>query len=144
MTSSQPAAVQISPQAYARLGGVLYLLVIVIGFVGEVFIRGRLVGGDAVTTAATIRALEPLWRVGIAAELVLLICAAGVTWVLYVLLRPVSRELALLGVILNVIAMAVEAAVALHLVEALFPLGDAEYLRAFDAQQLAALARLAI
>src|SRR5262249_14744815 len=134
----------ISPQTYARIGGLLYLIVIVIGFIGEVVIRGRLVGEDAITTAPALPALEPGWRLGNAPQLFLLTRAARGPLGPYVFLRAVSRELALLAVILNVIAMAVEAAVALHLVEALFPLGDAAYLRAFDAPQLAALARLAI
>ena len=34
---------QTSPQALARTGGALYLIIIVIGFLGEVFVRGRLV-----------------------------------------------------------------------------------------------------
>lgn len=117
MTSNQPdSPVLISPQTYARIGGALYLIVIVLGFIGEVFIRGRLVvSGDATTTAANIQSMESWWRFGIAAEFFLLICAAGVTWVFHVLLRPVSRELALLGVLINGIALAVEAAVGLHL-----------------------------
>jgi len=134
MKSDHPeSAIQISPRAYARVGGALYLVVIVLGLFGEVFIRGRLVvSGDAAATAANLKSMESLWRFGIAAEFFLLICAIGVTWVLYLLLRPVSPELAMLGVLLNTVAIAVEASIGLHLIAALFPLGDAEYLRAFE------------
>lgn len=146
MKSNQPdPAVQSSPQTYARIGGVLYLIVIVLGLMGEVFIRGKLVvSGDAAATAARVGYMESLWRFGIASEFFLLICAAGTTWVFYVLLRPVSQELALLGVLINGIAIAVEAAAGLHLIMALFPLGDAEYLQAFGPQQRHALVMLSI
>ena len=73
-------AIQTSPNLYARLGGVLYLIIIVIGGLGEMLVRGTLiVPGDAAATAERIRASELLWRTGIAAELVLLICAVVLT-----------------------------------------------------------------
>jgi hypothetical protein len=83
--------VQTSPQIYARIGGVLYLIIIVIGIFGEVFVRNRLiVSGDATATAERIKASEFLWRVGIAGELLLLICAVPLALIFYVLLRPVK------------------------------------------------------
>jgi hypothetical protein len=83
--------VQTSPQIYARIGGVLYLIIIVIGIFGEVFVRNRLiVSGDATATAERIKASEFLWRVGIAGELLLLICAVPLALIFYVLFRPVK------------------------------------------------------
>jgi len=134
-----------SPQALARIGGLLYLIIIVIGFLGEAVIRGRLVvAGDAAATAERIRASEFLWRIGIADELVLLICATSLLLIIYVLLRPVSRELALLAVFFNLVAIAVEAASALNLVATLFPLANADYLKVLDPKQLHALVYLPI
>src|SRR5438876_7070806 len=70
--------VETSPQTYARIGGVLYLIIIVVGLFGEAFVRDRLiVSGDATATAANIRSMESLWRFHIAAELFLLICAVA-------------------------------------------------------------------
>jgi hypothetical protein len=37
-----------SPQVYARIGGVLYLIIIVIGFCSEFFVRDKLVSGELV------------------------------------------------------------------------------------------------
>ena len=137
--------VETSPQLYARIGGVLYLIIIVVGLFDEAFVRNRIiVSGDATATAANIRSLESLWRFGIAAEFFLLICAVALTLIFFVLLRPVSRELALLAVFFNLVSLAVEAAVQLYLVGALFPLGNAEYLRAFEPEQLYALASLSV
>ncbi len=137
--------VETSPQLYARIGGVLYLIIIVVGIFDEAFVRNRIiVSGDATATAANIRSLDSLWRFGIAAEFFLLICAVALTLIFFVLLRPVSRDLALLAVFFNLVSPAVEAAVQLYLLGALFPLGKAEYLRAFEPGQLYALASLSV
>ncbi len=137
--------VETSPQLYARVGGVLYLIIIVLGIFGEAFVRDRIfVSGDAAATAANLRSLESLWRFGIATELFLLICAIALTLIFYVLLRPISKELALLAVFFNLVSLAVEAVAALDLVAALFPLGNAGYLKAFPPEQLYAMASLAI
>jgi hypothetical protein len=137
--------VEASPRVLSRIGGLLYLIIIVVGLFDEAFVRNRIiVSGDAAATAANIRSLESLWRFGIAAEFFLLICAIALTLIFFVLLRPVSRDLALLAVFFNLVSLAVEAAVQLYLLGALFPLGKAEYLRAFEPEQLYALASLSV
>ncbi len=134
-----------SPRALSRIGGVLYLIIIVIGMFGEAFVRGRIiVSGDAAATAANIRSMESLWRFGIAAELFLLICAVVLALILFVLVRPVSRDLALLATFFNLVSIALEAAYALYLVTALFPLGKSPYLGAFKPEQLDAMASLTV
>ena len=137
--------VEASPRVLSRIGGVLYLITIVLGAVGELFVRGGIVvPGDATATAANLRSMESLWRFGIASELFLGICTIALTLILYVLLRPVSRDLALLATFFSLIAIAVETAYSLQLVEALFPLGNAAYLKAFTPEQLYAMASLSI
>ena len=75
-----------SPKAYARIGGALYFVIIALRLFGGSFIRdGLIVSGDA--TATNIASMEPLWRLGIAAELFLLLCAVTLTWIFYVLCR---------------------------------------------------------
>ena len=104
-------AVETSPQVYARIGGVLYLIIIVIGFCGEFFVRDKLVvSGDVTATANNIMASESLWRVQIAGDLILLVCAVALTLILYVLLRPVNKNLALLAVFFNIVEFPIEAA----------------------------------
>jgi hypothetical protein len=106
---------EINRQVYARVAGVLYLIIIAIGAWGEGFVRGRLISRDPATTAANIKAAESLWRLHVAAELFLLSCAIALLVILYVLLRPVHRDLALLAVLFNIIAISVEAVSALFL-----------------------------
>jgi len=134
---------EISPQAWARTGGALYLLVIAAGMAGELLIRDRLVvSGDANATLANIRSFEFLWRLGIAANLFHLACSVALAVVFYVLLRPVQRDLALLAVLFNIVAIAIEAVGKLFLLPSLFVLGKASYLQTFAPEQLNALAYL--
>jgi len=134
-----------APQVYARLGGVLYLIIIVAGLFGEAFVRdGLIVSGDATATAANIRISELPWRVGIAGNLIHLACAVALTLIFFVLLRPVSRNLALLAAFFDLVSITIEASSKQHLVAALFPLGKAGYLKAFEPEQLDALAYLSI
>ena len=134
-----------SPKLCARIGGALYLIIIVIGLFGEAFVRDRLiVSGDAAATAANIMSHESLWRFHIAAELFLLICAVALLLILYALLRPVSRDLALLAVFINLVSIGIEAATTLYLLQALFPLGNAGYLKAFTREQFYAMASLSL
>jgi len=136
---------EINPQVYARVGGILYLILIVLGLLGEAFIRGPItVGGDAAATFANLQKMEMLWRTGIAIELLMMIIAIPLAMVLYVLTRPVHKELALLGLLFNVIATAVESAYSMQLVEALFPLGSNASLTAFTPGQLQAMTALAM
>src|SRR5258708_13313340 len=92
-----------SPQVYARIGGVLYLIIIVIGFCSEFFVKDKLVvSGDVTATANNITASESLWRISIAGELILLVCAFALTLILYVLLRPVNKDIAFLTVLFTI------------------------------------------
>ncbi len=137
--------VETSPQLYARIGGALYLIIIIVGLFGEAFVRDRLiVSGNAAATAANIMSHESLWRFHIAAELFLLICAVALLWILFVLLRPASRDLAWLAVFINLVSIGIEATTTMYLLEALFPLENAGYLKAFAPEQLYALASLSL
>jgi hypothetical protein len=136
---------EVSPKGLARLGGVLYLIIIVLGLFGEAFARDKLiVAGNAAATTENIRSFELLWRLGTAGNLVHLVCAVALTLIFYILLRVVSRDLALLLVFFDLISIGIEAASKLSLVAGLFPLSNAEYLKAFDPAQLQALAYLSI
>ena len=66
---------QFSPHAYARIGGVLYLIIIAAGLFAEAFVRSRLiVPADAAATATNIVAHATLFRLGIAADLSTFLC----------------------------------------------------------------------
>jgi hypothetical protein len=113
--------VETSPQVYARIGGWLYLIIIVAGVFAELLVRDRLiVAGDATATANNNMASESLFRMSVAVEQIWLVCAVAVTLILYVLLRPVSKNLALLAAFFNLVSIAVEGVATVSLFAALF------------------------
>ena len=134
----------IDPRTYARVGGILYLIMIALGIFQEFFVRGRIAAADAAATFANLQRMERLWRLGIAAELVMVVVTIVLAVILYVLTKPVHEELALLAMIFGLVATAVEAAYSMQLVEALFPLGSNAYLTAFTPAQLQAMTALAM
>lgn len=139
------SSIERSPQRSARLAGVLYLAIILLGLFGEAGVRGALVvSGDAAATARGIASAPLLWSTGIAGDLLMHVLDVPVIVILYLLLRPVSRSLALLATCLNLVQTAVLAANKLNLLVPVFLLGDAGYLQAFTPQQLQALSYLAI
>jgi hypothetical protein len=135
---------EIQPQMYARAGGVLYLVMIALGIIEELFIRDRIRASDAATTFANLQKMEMLWRTGIAMDLLMMLIGLPLAVILYVLTRPVHKELALLALLSTMTCMAVQSATAIHLIEALFPLGKNGYLTAFTPAQLQAMTALAM
>jgi hypothetical protein len=133
------------PQQYARIGGALYLAIIVLGAFAEGIVANKLVvAGDAATTAANILASPGLWRLSVAGDLIVVLCAVPLLWIEYLLLRPVSKQLVLLAVLFNLVSLAVEAISKLFLLLVMPTLGSADYLKAFDPHQLQILANLAL
>jgi hypothetical protein len=135
----------ISPQRYARTGGVLYLIIIAAGILGQLFVRGTLVvSGDATATTHQIMAAPSLWRIGIAGDIIMHVCDLPLMLILYLLLRPVNRNLALLALLFNLIQTAVLVANKLILLVPLYLIENANYLKAFTPDQLEAVTYIAV
>ncbi len=102
------SSIERSPQLYARSAGVLYLAIIVLGAFGELGVRTALVvSGDPVATANAVAGSPVLWRFGIAGDLLMHVLDIPVIVVLYVLLRPVNRDLAIFATLINIVQTAV-------------------------------------
>ena len=98
------------PIGIARLGGAMYLSIILLGLFAEIFVRhGLIVANDAMATAANIRAHEFLWRCGVASELVSLMCVTVLMLTWLAVLRPVNRDLTYLAIVFSLTAHAVGA-----------------------------------
>ena len=92
------------PNRYARIGGALYLVIIVAGIVGPLVTREVLiVAHDAVATAHNIASSPELWRLGITLDLVAQLCDVPVMLILFLLLSPVNKNVALLALLFNVV-----------------------------------------
>ncbi|MBA3811418.1 MAG: DUF4386 domain-containing protein [Caulobacteraceae bacterium] len=134
-----------SPRLEAGLAGLFYLGTMVAGLFAEGFARSTLiVSGDAAATAANILASEPLYRLGVAADLVGLVCYTVVTLLFYELFAPVSQGLSRLAALFSLVGIAVLALATLGLLAPLTWLGGAPSLAAFDPDQRRALAYVAL
>lgn len=138
-------SIETSPQLYARLGGALYLVIILLGAFSEGLVTDKLlVAGNAAATARNILASPQLWQLSVAANVLVVVCAVPLLWIEYGLLRPVSRSLVILAVMFNLVSLAVEAISKVFLLVVLPTLTSAEYSHAFGAAQVALLADLAL
>ncbi len=132
-------------QTYARIAGVLFLISIVAGGFGELYVPTVLiVSGDATATANNVIASDFFFRMGFASYLVEAICDIALTLILYVLLRPVGRELALLTAFFRLVGTAIFAATELFYFAPAFILGGADYLKTFSPDQLNTLAYVSL
>jgi len=132
-------------QTYARIAGALFLITVVAGGFGELFVPSRLiVPADAAKTASNILASDSLFRLGFAGYLVEAFCDITLTLLLYLLLRPVREDLALLATLFRVVSTATFAVIELFYFAAALPLRGADYLKTFSPDQLNALALLSL
>jgi hypothetical protein len=135
MTHPSPAA---GPTA--RRAGAAYLLLIAAGIFAEFFVRSQLVvPGEASATAANIAAQEGLFRWGITGDLIMLLCDVFLAWAFYVLLKPVSRNLALLAAFFRLVHAAIYGANLLNLFFVLQLSGGPGFLAPFAPDQIHAL-----
>jgi hypothetical protein len=132
-----------SPLIYARVAGFLYLIIIVFGIFSEVFIRSDLiVSGDATTTTTNILASEWLFRLGFVADSIMLLSDVAIAVLFYVLLKPVSKTLALTAAAFRLTQAAILGLNLLNYYTAILLLSDTGYATAFEADQLNALVML--
>jgi hypothetical protein len=132
-------------QRYARIAGVAMLLSIVFGFLGEMYLPGKLlVSGDAAATAANISAHPTLFRLTFASYLVEGICDVALCVFFYILLRPVDQNLALLSAFFGIVSMVTFAIAQSSFFASSYLLRETGGLLAFTLEQRQALAFLAI
>jgi uncharacterized protein DUF4386 len=132
-------------QAYARTAGILFLISFVVGGFGEAYVPSQLiVSADATATAKNIVASDSLFRMGFAGYLVEAICDVGLSLMLYVLLRPVRKNIALLAAFFGLMGTATFAAAELFYLAPALILGGASYLKTFSPEQLDTLALLSL
>lgn len=138
----EPGHLMIDPaqRTAAKLAGLLYLVQMALGILGESWLRGRMiVRGDAVQTAVNILASERIYRLSLVSDLMTYVCVIVMVWALYVVLRPVNRNIVLLAVFLRLVENSILAAVTLCAFAELALLSGADYLHGFDPKQLQAL-----
>jgi hypothetical protein len=134
-----------SPKKTARIAGFLYLAHFVTFFLADNGVHSTAVGSiDVAETAHNIMAYERLFRIGFMSYLLTALFFILAAWALYVLLRPVNKDLALLFVLLNLGGVAIWSISLLCEFGALLLMSGADYLQVFETNQLQALAMLSL
>ena len=136
--------VEASPRLEARATGVLWLTCIVTGIFGFAVGSALIAGDDEATTAANVLANESLFRLCFAADLISGASYVGVTALLYYLLKPAGRSLSLLAALFGLCGVAIGGVGYVIRLAPLVLLRGDQYLSAFTASQLQAMALLAL
>ncbi len=96
-----------SPQKTARIAGALYLAVLIFAILGG--LRFSLVKpADVTSTIANIQANQLLFRLGAVSDLIHVTCFLLLAWSLYVVFKPVNKEISLLFVFIVLASVAVQ------------------------------------
>jgi hypothetical protein len=122
----------------ARTAGLLYLLYMVTSFIANLF--GKFVFVDALVTIDHIMTHATQFRIGFVINLFSVVFFLLAAWALYVLLKPVNKDLALLFLLFNVAGFAVWLFSSLCLFGSLIILNGTEAINAFRPDQLQTLA----
>ncbi|MFN8446642.1 MAG: DUF4386 domain-containing protein [Caldilineaceae bacterium] len=125
----------------ARLAGFLYLAYIVVHVSADVIGRSRLiVYGNAATTAMNILASRWQFRIGFVIDLFAAVLFLLTAWALYLLLKSVNQNLALLFLLLNLGGVVIQCASDLFLPASQMLLSGADYATIYHTDQRQALA----
>ena len=133
-----------SPQTTARLAGALWLIVIAVSIASLFTAPSVNINGSAGETAASILAAETPYRLAFALLFVGSLCYLGVTALLYELLRPVNRSVALFGAFAGLAGVTIGAASAVNELGALDLLKQAATAAPAMANQLQTIAQFAL
>ena len=131
-----------SQRKAARVAGFAYLITFATVVYDNFGIHDRLLVKNNAETARNILAHERLFRIGIAGDLIYCAGVVVLLTALYVILKPVNRGLALLAASWRLVWVLMWLAMTLDLFDALRLLSGTDYLRAFEAERLQALASL--
>ena len=134
-----------SQRKAAEVAGFTFLFAMAIVVLANYGINFRLiVPGNAAETARNIMAHETLFRINIACNLIYVATVVVLLAALYVILKPVNRNLTLVAAFCRLVFALMWCVTALNTLAALRLLGDAAYLPVFKLDQLQTLARLHI
>jgi hypothetical protein len=125
----------------ARITGGLYLTYIVVTVLADLL--GHIGLGAAQAVSQAIVANPFSFRLGLVVAFIAAFLFLLTAWGLYVLLRPVNKDLALLFLLLNVVGVGIQCASMFPLISALLQGDAASGMQAFTAAQLQGMALLA-
>jgi hypothetical protein len=120
------------------MAGLFYFIYVIASIIADLF--GHFVFADASTTVNHIVAHQSLFRAGVVTSLFAQVFFLLAAWYLYVLLRTVNKNMALLFLLLNLGGFAILVYSHINLFSSLTLLSGADYLKVFQPDQLQAQA----
>ena len=134
-----------SQRRAAKVAGFLYLLTTLAANFTEFYVRQRLnAHGDAIETARNIAGSGRLFRIGIAGDLITIAGSVALVAALFVILKPVSRNLALIAAFWALVECSIGGVIIANNYAALLTLQGIGCPLACDMTQLPAAARLLV
>lgn len=130
-----------SQRTAARVAGLTYLITFASVVYVNFGIHARLLAGNNAEVARNIVAHETLFRIGMVGDLIYCAGVVALLSALYVILRPVSRGLALLAAFWRLVWVLMWLSMTLNLFNALRLITGADYSQALGAERAQALAR---
>lgn len=128
---------EISTRQAAKVAGAGYLVIFVLAiFANFMVVNGLVVPGDAASTAANIAGSPGLFRGGLVSFTIVFIADVFIAWGLYIVFRPVSRDLSLLTAWFRVVYTIFLGVGLVFFFLVLRLLSGEQYLSAFNAGQL--------
>ena len=134
--------VHLAPAKVARITGGVYVAYILASILATML--GQIGLGTAPQVYQAMMTNEGSFRLALVVALTSGFLFLMVAWGLYVLLRPVNRNLALLFLLLNAVGVAIQGASMLSLVSAMLQGDGASHMQVYSAAQLEGLAYLSI
>ena len=120
-----------------RVAGFMFLFAFIVPTLNWAFVLSKFnVAGNAIATANNIKVNEFLFRMGITIELFMAVGLIVLAWALYIILKPVNKNFALLALILKLVEAAIAAAIVLVTFIALQVISGDAYLKVFSPEQL--------
>lgn len=139
MITPTPTSIKPEQRTAAKIVGILYLATMATSIIGFVLRGPLLVLGNAAETTARIAGAERLYRISLITDLITVAGVIVLFWAIYIVLRPVNRNVALLAVFFRLAENIILAGITLCGFAAAALLGHPPHLRAFGPLQLQAL-----
>ena len=90
----------IPPKTYARIAGILYLIIAVVGGFSILYVPSVILApGDAAKTAANLLANQGLFGLGVVADVVVMTTEIVLSAMLFVLFKPTSPTLSMIAMV---------------------------------------------
>jgi len=133
-----------TPQPRVKLTGIVYLLYFLVASTGGLLMKVIVVSGDAATTANNLLAHETAFRAGASFDLMGNALYIAMTVLLYGILRPVDRTLALFAAFVSLAGCTVQIVSGVFCLVPFVVLGPNHAFGAFTPEQMQAIALLAL